>query len=405
MQNFINDLIKTVESMEESKLCYIYRFTSTDTSVVSHADPQTTVQAFINLIQRHEQSFYNFVHKVHSKGEGLFESLMHWIELFLTVVREGLGEPISLEFLLPHKGKERSEIIAEVDKVAVHHYKLKVLYEDKLRRRFGRAQGNNGQSEADAEDEATQVLVNSVVGEISFGELASGDAIDLAAEETDEEEDSSSEEYSSSEYETGSEGDSDESESTQESTRQMPPPALPPKSPSTSGHHQQIHRSSHHHHSNVRADTIQRSATNRSSTPQPSQPRKRSLSLRSIRSMGSLSNLSLSRRSHDVPPVPSLPSTSKSATTPYSKPLPPSPMSTNFPNGTTPPPIPAKHRPDQRAKESRTETPPPQQPSVLPKEVTGLKKKKDVQALQPPELHHIPKLLPVFVELVSMCPS
>ena len=94
------------------------------------------------------------MHNVHSKGEGLFDSLMRWVELFLTVVREGLGAPFSLEYLLPHGDtQERRDIIEEVDKVALYHYKLKVLYEDKLRRRFGRAQHANGGAEADAEDE------------------------------------------------------------------------------------------------------------------------------------------------------------------------------------------------------------------------------------------------------------
>ena len=119
-------------------------------SVVSQTDPAKTVQIFIDLIQRHEQAFYTFVHKVHSKGEGLFTGLMRWIELFLTLMRDGVGERMSLEFLLPHTGEERSEIIREVDAVALYHYKLKVAYEAKLRKRFGRTQGMN---DADAEDD------------------------------------------------------------------------------------------------------------------------------------------------------------------------------------------------------------------------------------------------------------
>ena len=75
---------------------------------VSQQDPGKTVQTFIDLIQRHEQSFYSFVHKVHSKGEGLFDSFMRWIEQFLTLMRDGLGAPLSLEFLLPHTGPERA---------------------------------------------------------------------------------------------------------------------------------------------------------------------------------------------------------------------------------------------------------------------------------------------------------
>jgi hypothetical protein len=74
--------------------------------IVNQEGPQWTVQTFIDLVQWHEQSFYSFVHKVHSKGKGFFDSLMHWIELFLTAVREGLGNPVSLEFLLPHTSQE-----------------------------------------------------------------------------------------------------------------------------------------------------------------------------------------------------------------------------------------------------------------------------------------------------------
>lgn len=42
---------------------------------------------------------------------------MKWVELFLTVAHEGLKERISLEYLLPHSGKEHNdhEIMAEVD--------------------------------------------------------------------------------------------------------------------------------------------------------------------------------------------------------------------------------------------------------------------------------------------------
>ena len=165
--------------------------------LVSQVDPARTVNIFIDLIQRHEQSFYSFVHKVHSKGEGLFTNLMRWIELFLTLLRDGVGERMSLEFLLPHTGEERSEILREVDTVALYHYKLKVAYEAKLRKRFGRTQGMN---DADAEDEATAALVNGVVRDLSFGDVVEGDADDLAAQEADDDED----EDSSDEYESGS---------------------------------------------------------------------------------------------------------------------------------------------------------------------------------------------------------
>ena len=115
----MNDLIRTVEQTEECMWSFIHLSDScTDVcGAVSQTDPAKTVQIFIDLIQRHEQSFYSFVHKVHSKGEGLFTGLMRWIELFLTLMRDGAGDRISLEFLLPHTGPEREDIIREVDAV------------------------------------------------------------------------------------------------------------------------------------------------------------------------------------------------------------------------------------------------------------------------------------------------
>lgn len=351
LQNFVNDLIKTVEQVEQA----------------SEQDPHRTVQIFIDLVQRHEQSFYHFVHKVHSKGEGLFDDLMRWVELFLTLVREGLGEPISLEFLLPHTGKERADILAEVDKVALYHYKLKVIYEDKLRRRFGRAQVSNGQeNDADAEDEATQALVNGVVGEISFGELVQGDAIDLAAEETDEEE--SSDEYSSSDYESGSSDESEESgeeiisDKSKTSTRTQSVRPTPP----------------------LRSMTIASSSRASLVSQPPPVPRKRSMSLRNIGSKNfSLSSLSLKRNQDTPPPVPPLSASVKSPRLTNSKPPTPSPMTLNH----------AETMPPSSKPSSLKHSPPPQQQQRS-------KKKTPAETLQPPELYHIPQLLPVFVEMM-----
>lgn len=53
------------------------------------ADPNQTVQAFIDLCARHEHNFYKFVHQVHSHDNGLFEKLMGWVEGILQFLREG----------------------------------------------------------------------------------------------------------------------------------------------------------------------------------------------------------------------------------------------------------------------------------------------------------------------------
>ncbi|GJE84843.1 hypothetical protein PsYK624_009190 [Phanerochaete sordida] len=325
LQNFINDLIRTVEQTEE----------------LSQQDPAKTVQVFIDLIQRHEQAFYTFVHKVHSKGEGLFDSLMRWIERFLTLMREGVGEPISLEFLLPHTGQERAEIMAEIDAVARYHYQLKVQHEAKVRRRFGRTQG---QSEADAEDEAAAELVNGVVRDLSFGDLVTGDTDDLAAtegsDETDDEDDSSEEDSTSgsgSSDSGSSEGSSTGSEaSADSSSAEGKREATPTPTRAVS-----------------RSHTIGHSAASTRSPVSPQRSR------------------DVAAPSRSRPVGPQARARSQQARTPTEKAL---------------PPLPAARYPREGVAARASPGPPA--------------RKKKAEGPQPPALQHVPRLLPLFVEMM-----
>lgn len=369
----------------------LVRYSDAILSVIQ-SDPSHTVQAFIDLIQRHEQSFYYFVHKVHSKGEGLFNSLMQWIEMFLTVVREGLGDPLSLEFLLPHTGQDRTDILSEVDEIAMYHYKLKVIYEDKLRRRFGNAQG---QRDVDAEDEATQTLVNGVLGDIDFGELVGGDALDVAAEESDEFDDdyTSSDDYSSDEEDTSSAAESSESAEDSvissagdlahsESATRVRPRALSVKVASTITSSQMKGPPTQQELKNSPAAAASSPSSAFISIP----ILRRSLSLKRIKSLTSLG--SRKQTSEVVPPVPPLPNTPQTAapilmTSSLSKPLPPPAAPTSPPNGTN--------------NQSRLQRHSP----LRVNKAIDQKKKKANLIIKPPELVRIPQLLPVFVELVG----
>lgn len=342
---------------------------------VSQTDPARTVQIFIDLIQRHEQAFYSFVHKVHSKGEGLFTDLMRWIELFLTLMREGLGERMSLEFLLPHTGPERENIMREVDEIALYHYKLKVAYEAKLRRRFGRTQGMN---DADAEDEAAAQLVNGVVRDLSFGDLVKGDAEDLAAQETDEEDDSSDEEYSSDSGSSSSgsdETDSDESKTASESggeterdgtphpadgKRPANPPQLRPQRSQTMHHPAPPLR--RQPRSQLTQPERHSADIPREERPPPVPPRERSRSLSSR-------PLPISSRFKDLPP---------------------------------PPPLPPSFAPGFLARQQGKLADGSQARPV--KAIPPQKPKKAPAGPTPPQLEHVPKLLPLFVEMASALP-
>uniref|UniRef100_D8PNW8 PX domain-containing protein n=1 Tax=Schizophyllum commune (strain H4-8 / FGSC 9210) TaxID=578458 RepID=D8PNW8_SCHCM len=453
LQNFINDLIRTVESVEESFETIV------DRSAVSQEDPHTTVQAFIDLIQRHEQSFYNFVHKVHSKGEGLFDSLIRWIELFLTLVREGMGPPISLEFLLPASEKDRVDILSEVDAMAAYHYKTKVVYEDKLRRRFGRAQAGRSGEEA---EEQTQAMVDGVLSEISFGEVIQGDADELAAADAEDSDwdSGSSDEYDSEEEDTSSEEDTETDEaSTQESaaerrgtiTRSSTVHALPSQQSVPYAVRSPQPRSRASMHTPVRSPHPDR-REDKERTPRP-----RSLSLKLSRSMQDLKDALSSKKHDNLPPVPPLPqgisrtptrpsyesrtpmSAASSFQTAVMKPLPPSPSQSSIgsTSSSRPPSSPSKGKLKKRmqsplsparspmrssqaslSSQSRPSSslssaassvmePPRSAPAAAANQTHRrgpsrgqTPKKNAAPSLKPPELQHIPKLVPVFIEML-----
>lgn len=71
---FADDAIKTIETAQRQDVS---------------ADPNQTVQSFIDLCARHEHNFYKFVHEVHLHDNGLFGALMGWIEDILSFLRNG----------------------------------------------------------------------------------------------------------------------------------------------------------------------------------------------------------------------------------------------------------------------------------------------------------------------------
>ncbi|EXJ77942.1 succinate dehydrogenase (ubiquinone) flavoprotein subunit [Capronia epimyces CBS 606.96] len=71
---FADDVIKTVELAQRQDVS---------------ADPNQTVQIFIDVCARHEHNLYKFIHEVHIHDNGLFTALMEWIEGILDFLRQG----------------------------------------------------------------------------------------------------------------------------------------------------------------------------------------------------------------------------------------------------------------------------------------------------------------------------
>lgn len=115
------------------------------------ADPNQTVQAFIDLCARHEHNFYKFVHEVHTHDNGLFTQLMGWIEGILEFLRHGptagkldinalFSGAVSINQLDKHKATE------EIDKLIAWQEARKKWHSDKTRQKMA-AEGTGATSD------------------------------------------------------------------------------------------------------------------------------------------------------------------------------------------------------------------------------------------------------------------
>lgn len=118
------------------------------------ADPNQTVQAFIDLCQRHEGDFYKFVHEVHTHDNGLFDQLMQWIEGILTFLRHGPrgGGKLDMNALfagaVEMKQIDPERAVKEINALIRWQEKRKKWHQDKTRQKM--ASGDTGGGGEDA---------------------------------------------------------------------------------------------------------------------------------------------------------------------------------------------------------------------------------------------------------------
>ncbi|KAK6843567.1 PX domain-containing protein [Apiospora arundinis] len=133
---FMDDMIQVVEKCREDD---------------ASADPNQTVQAFIDLCQRHEHNFYKFVHEVHTHDNGLFTQLMGWIEGILEFLRKG-PKAGSLDVNALFEGGvttgqvDKEKAIAEINNLISWQEARKKWHHDKTRQKMAA----EGQANVDA---------------------------------------------------------------------------------------------------------------------------------------------------------------------------------------------------------------------------------------------------------------
>lgn len=138
---FADDAIATIEKCQRQDVS---------------ADPNQTVQAFIDLCARHEHNLYKFVHEVHCHDNGLFDQLMTWIENILSFLRNGPGSGGKLDMNALFQGAfemrmiDKDATIREINSLIKWQEKRKKWHQDKTRQKM--ATGDTAAGEGGAQD-------------------------------------------------------------------------------------------------------------------------------------------------------------------------------------------------------------------------------------------------------------
>lgn len=105
------------------------------------ADPNQTVQSFIDLCGRHQDNFYKFVHEVHIHDNGLFTQLMGWLEGILEFLRHGpKGGKLDMNALFQGavdiRQVDKAAAIVEIDNLIKWQEERKKWHQDKTRQKM-----------------------------------------------------------------------------------------------------------------------------------------------------------------------------------------------------------------------------------------------------------------------------
>lgn len=146
--NSVTDFAVFIDDMIQVRSLFLSLLPANESKVVDKcreqdvsADPNQTVQAFIDLCQRHEHNFYKFVHEVHTHDNGLFTQLMGWIEGILEFLRHGpkagkldMNALFSGAVSVGQLDKEKA--IAEIDSLIAWQEARKKWHQDKTRQKM-----------------------------------------------------------------------------------------------------------------------------------------------------------------------------------------------------------------------------------------------------------------------------
>ncbi|KAI8877894.1 hypothetical protein K501DRAFT_229436 [Backusella circina FSU 941] len=102
------------------------------------SDVSDSIQLFTDLVARHEQHFYGFVHNVHSQqASRVFDELIEYVDRLFTFLSQGMPGKVDMNDAIREAGIQTySDLEAEIDALCDYRYKQKVYRFERLKHKF-----------------------------------------------------------------------------------------------------------------------------------------------------------------------------------------------------------------------------------------------------------------------------
>ncbi|KAI8380919.1 uncharacterized protein BYT42DRAFT_612752 [Radiomyces spectabilis] len=137
LATFLDDLIRVIDSLQPTTTA------------------ENSIQTMIDLVERHEQHFYQFVHNVHAQDTShLFDDLLGYIDHIFAFMSQGIPGRVDLDGLVTHLSKEEKECLREeIDALCDLRIQQKTRHLEKMREKMMTKEGKAPAALEDIEEQ------------------------------------------------------------------------------------------------------------------------------------------------------------------------------------------------------------------------------------------------------------
>lgn len=177
----IADFVYKVSLFIDDLIAVIQRVTQFSAGDVRESEGCGKLQHFLDLVERHEQTAYAFIHSIYSSNSNqLFRNLLEWMDSFLIAIREKVVTgPIDMQALVDANVAPRDSLALKMDlcSLAAYHRRRKARQMRNLRRKIIKADAEDSLGDLDQlasiglDDPSAPSSINFGFGSVAVADL------------------------------------------------------------------------------------------------------------------------------------------------------------------------------------------------------------------------------------------